>query len=125
MSKSLGFCWGLCWDSGVRSTVPDITINLQCDPRESHFTCLATSAAPSPPLSPLVHLDHKFLRTGMASFYMFAQCLAQRDLHSGDLRYHSHIVTQEVKDTLEPCYMQNLYYSEPEEFQSWKHLLPN
>lgn len=82
---------GLCWDSGDRSTVPGIGINLQCDLRVSDFTCLATSVAPSPPLSPLVYLDHKFLGTGTAPSYMFAQRLAQRDLHSGDLRYHSRI----------------------------------
>lgn len=44
---------------------------------------------PLPILS--IYLDHKFPVAGSAPSYMFAQCLAQRGLRSGDLRYHSHI----------------------------------
>lgn len=62
MSRSLGSWSG----TGIQKAeaVPGISINLQCDLRASRFTCLATSAAPSPALSPLVCLDHKFLRKG-------------------------------------------------------------
>lgn len=62
MSRSLGSWSG----TGIQKAeaMPGISINLQCDLRASRFTCLATSAAPSPALSPLVCLDHKFLRKG-------------------------------------------------------------
>lgn len=92
MSKSMGSWLGGC--VGIQETkAPYLASALvtQCHLRASHFTCSATSLAPSLLLNPLVCLDHEFFRTGTTSFYIFARCLVRIDLHSGDLRYHSHV----------------------------------
>lgn len=63
-AEVLGSWWGDCIGIQKTAALPGTSINLQCDLRASHFTCLATSAAPCPALSPPVCLDHKFLRKG-------------------------------------------------------------
>lgn len=110
-NKSVGSWSELHWAWREISAVPGISINLWCDLWASPFTCWATFVAPSLPLSPLVCSDHKFLGTGTASLCMPAPCLAQRDFSD-----HSYINV---------IHMKSRYYSEPMQFQSWKHLLPH